>query len=93
MLALTEEATAAIQGLVGGRPGAGLRIFSEPPTSDGDQAQFGLSISDGPEPTDEVVEKSGTYVFLDPQVARLVDGRTLDARATEGQKVEFAFVA
>ena len=91
MLRLTEDATQAIQGLVGERPGAGLRIYSQ--DSDNDQLQFGLAISDGPEPTDEVVEQSGCHVFLDERVAPLVDGRTLDARPTEGQRVQFAFVA
>lgn len=91
MLTLTEDATHAIQGLVGDRPGAGLRIFSQ--NLDAGHLQFGLSISDGPEPSDEVVEQSGCQVFLDEQVAPLVDGRTLDARPTEGQRVEFAFVA
>ena len=91
MLRLTHDATQAIQGLVGERPGAGLRIFSQ--NSDSNELQFGLSISDGPEPTDEVVEQSGCQVFLDQQVAPLVDGRTLDARPAEGQRVQFAFVA
>jgi Fe-S cluster assembly iron-binding protein IscA len=90
MLTLTEGATQAIHDLVGERPGAGLRIFSQ--NSDSDQLQLGLSISGGPEPTDEVVEQEGCHVFLDEQVAPLVDGRTLDARPAEGQRVEFAFV-
>ena len=90
MLTLTEGATQAIQGLVGDRPGAGLRIFSQ--HADGDQLRLGLSISDIPEPTDEVVEQSGCQVFLDAEVAPLVDGRTLDASPTEDQRVEFAFV-
>ena len=94
MLTLTDEATEVIQGLVGSRPGAGLRIFSEPSmSSNGDQAQFGLAISDGPEPTDEVVEQSGAYVFLDQQIAPLVDGSTLDARPMEGEREQFAFLA
>ena len=91
MLTLTDGATQAIQGLVGGRPGAGLRIFSRP-TSDSNDLELGLSVADGPEPTDEVVEQSGAQVFLDEQVAPLVDGRTLDAHPVEGQKVQFDFV-
>lgn len=93
MLTLTDEATEAIQGLVGSRPGAGLRIFPESPMANGDEAQLGLSISDEPEPTDEVVEKSGAKVFLDQEVAPLVDGRTLDARPMGDQKVQFAFLS
>jgi Fe-S cluster assembly iron-binding protein IscA len=91
MLTLTEGASQAIQGMVGDRPGAGLRIFSR--HSENDELQLGLSISDVPEPTDEVVEQSGCQVFLDSQVAPLVDGRTLDAHPTDGQRVQFAFVA
>lgn len=91
MLTLTEGAAQAIQGLVGDRPGAGLRIFSQQPV--GDQLQLGLTISEGPEPTDEVVEQSGCQVFLDEQVAPLIDGRTLDAESADGQqKVRFSFV-
>lgn len=91
MLTLTEGATQAIQGLVGERSGAGLRIFSQ--NTDSEQLQLGLSISDGPEPTDEVVEQSGCNVFLDQQIAPLVDGRTLDARPGEGERVvQFTFV-
>ncbi len=91
MLTLTDGATQAIQELVGEREGAGLRIFAQNP--DSDQLQLGLSISEAPEPTDEVVEQSGCQVFLDEQIAPLVDGRTLDAQPADGQRVQFAFVA
>ena len=91
MLTITPSAAQAIQGLVNDRPEAGLRIFSRP--LEGDEIQLGLSIADGPQPTDEVVEQSGCHVFLDEMVAPLVDGHTLDARPAEGQKVEFSFVS
>jgi Fe-S cluster assembly iron-binding protein IscA len=90
MLTLTDGATQAIKGLVGDREGAGLRIF--PGQSDNDELRLGVSISDAPEPTDEVVEQSGCQVFLDEQVAPLVDGRTLDAAPADGERVQFAFV-
>ncbi len=89
MLTLTEGATEAIHGLVGDRPGAGLRIFTRP---DADELRLALSIADGPQPSDEVVEQSGCQVFLDQQVAPLVDGRTLDAHPGDGQRVRFDFV-
>ena len=91
MLNLTESATQAIQGLVGDRPGAGLRIFAQQPA--GERTQLGLSISDHPEPTDQVVDQSGCQVFLDSDVAPLVDGRTLDANALDGDRVQFSFVS
>jgi Fe-S cluster assembly iron-binding protein IscA len=87
MLTLTEGATEAIKGLVGDHPGAGLRIFpgqsDSHEQSDSQELQFGLSISESPEPNDEVVEQSGCQVFLDEAVAPLVDGRTLDAAPVE----------
>jgi Fe-S cluster assembly iron-binding protein IscA len=91
VLTLTEDAAGAIQGLVGDRPGVGLRIFSR--SEDGGEPRFGLALTDAPEPTDEVVEQSGCQVFLDAQIAPLVDGQTLDAHRTEGDKVRFRFVA
>lgn len=90
MLTLTEGATQAIQGLVGDRPDAGLRIFSE--DIDSNQVTLGLSVADRPEPTDEVVSQAGCQVFIDQQVAPLMDGRTLDATPTEGQQVQFSLV-
>jgi Fe-S cluster assembly iron-binding protein IscA len=90
MLTLTEGATEAIKGLVGDHPGAGLRIF--PGVSDGQELQLGLSISESPEPTDEVVEQSGCHVFLDEQVAPLIDGRTLDAAPSDEGRLQFAIV-
>lgn len=90
MLNLTEGATEAIQGLVGNQPGAGLRIF--PRQTNPDEVRLGLTVSTAPEPTDEVVKRSGCQVFLDQEVAPLVDGRTLDAVPTEDRGFQFAFV-
>jgi Fe-S cluster assembly iron-binding protein IscA len=88
MLTLTDRATEAIQGLIGSRLGAGLRIFPRSP--DSTELEHALSIAEGPQPTDEVVEQSGCHVFLDEQVAPLVDGRTLDAHTVnEGQRFRF----
>ena len=89
MLNLTDGATAAIQGLVGDRPGAGLRIFPE--QSESQELKLGLTVANGPEPTDEVVEQSGCQVFLDQQVAPLMDGRTLDAVPMDGNRIQFTF--
>ncbi|HVA75669.1 MAG TPA: hypothetical protein VNF71_14010 [Acidimicrobiales bacterium] len=91
MLNLTEGAAEAIRGLVGDRPDAGLRIFSR--KDDGNQIELGLSISDRPETGDEVVDHSGTHVFVDAQIAPILDGRTLDANVGDGQRVQFGFVS
>ena len=47
---------------------------------------------DRPFTHDEVVEQAGCQVFLDEQVAPLIDGRTLDAVPTQGDRYQFAFV-
>jgi iron-sulfur cluster assembly protein len=91
MLTLTDHAAEAIQELVRDRPGAGLRIYSQP-SSDTQDVELGLEVADGPQPTDEVVEQAGCQVFLDEQVAPLVDGQVLDAPTLEGDRVRFAFV-
>lgn len=91
MLNLTDDATRAIQGLIGDRPGAGLRIFSHGRDSDG--IHVGLAPSEQPEKSDEVVTQAGWRVFLDQQVAPLLEGRTLDATLTEGNTAQFAFLA
>ena len=90
MLTLTESATEAIKELVADHPGAGLRIYRGP--TDNPEVRLGLSISDAPEPTDEVVEQAGCQVFLDEQVAPIVDGRTLDAAPVDEGRVQFAIV-
>lgn len=90
MLNLTDGATEAISGLVGNQPGAGLRIY--PQQVENDELRLGLAISRSPEPTDEVVEQAGCQVFLDQDVAPLIDGRTLDAVATGEDRYQFAFV-
>jgi iron-sulfur cluster assembly protein len=91
MLTLTDHATEAIQELVRDRPGAGLRIFSQPSSNTHD-VELALEVADAPQPTDEVVEQAGCHVFLDQQVAPLVEDQVLDAPSVEGQMVRFAFV-
>jgi Fe-S cluster assembly iron-binding protein IscA len=90
VLTLTTQAAQAIQGLVADHPGAGLRISSR--STDGNQVQLGLELSGRPAPTDEVIEEQGSHVFLDEQVAPLLDGRTLDARVTDEQEVAFTLL-
>lgn len=90
MLNLTEGAAEAIKGLVGDRPDAGLRIFTR--NEDGGQLELGLSISDRPDPGDEVVDRSGSHVFVEGNIAPMLDGRTLDAEVGDGQRVQFGFV-
>lgn len=90
MLAVTTEAAHAIQDLVGGNPQAGLRISAQ--AHDGNEVQLGLAVTEHPDPTDEVVHHEGSQVFVDQEVAPLLDGRTLDAKPTADQKLAFTLL-
>lgn len=91
MLTLTDGATRAINELLAGRPGAGLRIYSK--TMDNDEVQLGLSVQDSPAPDDQIIEQDGCHVFVDSRVAPIVDGHILDAaQSADGSEVQFGFV-
>jgi iron-sulfur cluster assembly protein len=82
LLAISEDAAAAIRGIVGasGVPeGAGLRITREVNTDAGGQSRIDLRLSVvvAPEEGDEVLEEE--RVFVDPDAAELLDDKLLDA--------------
>jgi Fe-S cluster assembly iron-binding protein IscA len=83
VLTVTTNAAEAIHDLVAKYPGTGLRIW--PRFTDGDRVRFGLELSDRPAPTDQIIEEHGSKVFLDQQVAPLLDGGILDVRVTNDQ--------
>lgn len=86
MLTITENAAVAINTIVSSSPmpeGAGMRISATP--IDESHASLELSLAEGPAERDQVVEEAGAQVFLEPQVAMLLDDKTLDAiQETEG---------
>jgi Fe-S cluster assembly iron-binding protein IscA len=93
MLALTDEATEAIEGLLSnpGMPeGAGVRIASSAPATDGG-ASTGLEVALATEPDngDEVIEEAGARVFLEDTVAELLDDKLLDVDRS-GDQVRFS---
>lgn len=53
----------------------GVRISSQPDTA----GALMLSVADGPEATDKIIESEGARVFLDPTAASLLDDKSLDA--------------
>ena len=89
MLAITEDAAAAIQGIVAssGLPeGAGLRITQELNTEAQGTARTDLRLSlvESAEEGDEVLE--GTQIFLEPEAAEFLDNKLLDADVVEGEE-------
>jgi iron-sulfur cluster assembly protein len=82
MLAITEDAAAAIKTIVGssGMPaGAGLRITREVNTEaeGAPRTDLRLSMVEGPQEGDEVLEPEP--IFVDPGAARFLDDKLLDA--------------
>ena len=90
MLTLTPTASDAIRQLVdnsGSFDAAGVRIAAGEPTDQGTPLQ--LALVDGPEPGDEVVTEDQATVFVEPEIAEVLDEVVLDAQITDG-RVEFA---
>lgn len=92
MLCITEDAAAAINGIVSsaGLPdGAGLRITQELNTEaeDGPRTDLRLSVVAAPEEGDEVLQAE--RIFIDPGAADLLDDKLLDADVVD-QEVQFS---
>ena len=89
MLALTHDAAAVIRSIVEQAEvpeEGGLRITAEP--VDDQQAALELSVAEEPESMDEVIEREGAHVFLEPVVAEALAYKVLDAEV-EGGGVRF----
>jgi iron-sulfur cluster assembly protein len=84
MLQLSEAAVAEIQKSAGD---GGLRFVAL--ESDG-EVELDLSVVEGPEPGDEVVESRGVRVFLEPRAAQELDDQILDVHS-HGDHVHFVF--
>jgi iron-sulfur cluster assembly protein len=92
VLAISEDAAAAIRGIVGasGVPeGAGLRITRELTTdAEGEpRTDLRLSVVAAPQEGDEVLREE--RVFVDPDAADLLDDKLLDADVV-GDDVRFS---
>lgn len=92
MLAITEDAAAAIRGIVdsaGVPEGAGLRITQEVNTEvEGKpRTDLRLSVVAGPQEGDEVLAEE--RIFIDPEAAVLLENRLLDAEVVDDE-VQFS---
>ena len=80
MLTLTEHAQTAVRTLTHdpkAPESAGLRIT---PGNEG----LELMLVAEPVPGDSLIDHGGARVFVEPQVAQLLDGQTLDAQVEDG---------
>ncbi|MGD9734827.1 MAG: HesB/YadR/YfhF-family protein [Solirubrobacterales bacterium] len=91
MLAITNEAATAIDGIVSGRElpeEAGLRLSMHAAGADGEgQREIRLELVEAPRSGDEVLEEAP--VFLDQEAAAVLDDKLLDADIS-GAQVQFA---
>lgn len=91
MLTITEQASTAIQAIVGSvdAEDAGLRIFAQP-TDDGQaEATLELALSEGPAAGDQIVELEDSKVYLELNAAAYLDDKVLDAQI-DGENVRFS---
>lgn len=90
MLTMTPAASTVVKTLVAQSPevadDGGLRIDTGAP----DGADFAVTITETPQPTDAVVEHDGAKVFLAESAVLVLDDKVLDARVDDAGAVEFA---
>ena len=89
MLTLTENASTIVKTMAEQAPGAddaGLRISSTNP----ENSAFAVGVAAAPEPADQVVERDGARVFLEPNAALALDDKVLDAALDDRGSVSFA---
>ena len=94
MLALTQDATETIEGILAdpGIPdGAGLRIGTGYPTDDTAPRRLQVRVVPGPDEHDEVIEDAGARVFVEDAVTDYLDDKLLDVDRDGGQ-VRFAIL-
>ena len=93
MLALTDHATEAIEGILRAPAipeGAGVRITAAADTNATGPEPGALAITLAPGPTedDQVIDEEGARVFVEAPVAEYLDDKLLDARV-EDEQVSF----
>jgi Fe-S cluster assembly iron-binding protein IscA len=88
MLTLTDQAVAVIRDLTT-QPGlpteTGLRIARQ----DGGAGGLALSLAQGPQAGDQVIEDAGVQIYVQPDAAAALDDKALDARVNETGEVSF----
>jgi iron-sulfur cluster assembly accessory protein len=74
-LLLTSAAADQIRSLTNEHPGKGLRIYVEAGGCSG--LQYGMAL-DEKKPEDQVIEKEGSQIYLDPFSLKYLRGATVD---------------
>ena len=90
MLALTENAVAAIRGIISSSPvpDGGIRIATET-GSTSSRTDLRMSLEEEPGPKDRVLSAAEARIFLAPEADTLLDDQVLDAD-TSGERIRFS---
>jgi iron-sulfur cluster assembly protein len=93
VLALTENATEAIEGILSAPTipdGAGIRIAPAPRTeaAGAEGSDLNVTVATAPSESDQVVDQQGARVFVDEPLTEYLDDKLLDARVS-GDQVSF----
>jgi iron-sulfur cluster assembly protein len=92
VLTLTSDAAAAVRTMAEVAPelpsDSGLRIHAEP----AGEGRLGveLTLVEGPDENDYVIEEAGARVFVEPEAALYLEDKILDATLA-GDRVQFTF--
>jgi iron-sulfur cluster assembly protein len=92
MLAISQEAATAINGIVSNTQapeGAGLRI--SPQLKANEPAALELAVVEAPVGGDQVIEDQGAQVFVDEQIAPVLDDKLLDV-TIDADRVNFIII-
>jgi len=89
VLALTENAVAAIRGIISSSPvpDGGIRIATD--TEAQSRPELRMSLEEKPGPKDRVLSAAEARVFLTPEADTLLDNQVLDAD-TSGERIRFS---
>lgn len=82
MLTITPQASEAIRQVLAAEDSPDRAVFRISPQPD---AGLVVSITDSPEPEDQVVEGDDVEVCVEPTAAEMLDDKELDATVVEGQ--------
>jgi Fe-S cluster assembly iron-binding protein IscA len=92
MLMITQDAAEAIAQALAEEPdSSGFRIAERTYSLNGSGPAIQMELASAPEDEDEVIEDQGVRLFVDPQTAKTLDGKVLDAEIEEGE-VRFALL-
>jgi iron-sulfur cluster assembly protein len=89
VLTLTNQAVSAIRDLTAkaGLPAdTGLRIAPD----EGAGGGLALSLADGPQAGDQVIEESDVHVFVQPEASAVLADKALDAQVSTDGEVSFS---